>query len=64
MKVGDLVKLSDSMTGPSAVDDWGYGFISEVYEAEFNVEVVWPAKGGVSRTIGKSYVEVISGGRS
>jgi hypothetical protein len=63
MKVGDLVKLSDVMTGPAAVDDWGYGFISEVYEAEFNVEVIWPAKGGASRTIGRSYVEVVSENR-
>ncbi len=63
MKVGDLVKLSNVFTGLAAVQDWGYGFIHEVYEVEGNVEVIWPEKAWTSRTMGKSYVEVISEAR-
>ena len=63
MKVGDLVKLRELLTNRSAVQDWGYGFIEEVYESEGNVEVSWPNKDWTSRTIANAYLEVISESR-
>ncbi len=60
MKIGDLVKLSEIWSSHGAVEDWGYGFIDEVYEAEHNVEVIWPQKSWTSRTIPKARVEVVS----
>ena len=42
MKVGDLVKLSEIWSSHGVVEDWGYGFVDEVYELEGNVEVIWP----------------------
>lgn len=63
MKVGDLVKLSNVWCSNGAVEDWGYGFIDEVYEVERNVEVVWPQKSWTSRTIPKARVEVVSESR-
>lgn len=63
MKSGDLVKLAEVWSNSSAVQDWGYGFIVEVYDAEYNVEVAWPSKSWTSRTIPKSRVEVVSESR-
>ena len=63
MKVGDLVKLSHIWSSQGAVEDWGYGFIDEVYEDERNVEVIWPRYNWTSRTIPKARVEVISESR-
>lgn len=63
MKVGDLVKLRELLTNRSAVHDWGYGLIEEVYESEGNVEVVWPNKDWTSRTVANAYVEVVSESR-
>ncbi len=60
MKVGDLVKLTEVWTNTAAVEDWGYGFVEEVYDIERNVEVVWPQKSWTSRTMPKSRVEVVS----
>ena len=60
MKVGDLVKLSPIWSSQGAVEDWGYGFIDEIYELERNVEVIWPQKSWTSRTIPKARVEVVS----
>ncbi len=63
MKVGDLVKLSEIWSSHGVVEDWGYGFVDEVYELEGNVEVIWPLKSGTSRTIPKGRVEVVSESR-
>jgi len=63
MKVGDLVRLSVHWSSQGVIEDWGCGFVQEVYEAEYNVEVIWPAKAWTSRTIPKSRVEVISESR-
>ena len=63
MKSGDLVKLSHIWSSHGAVEDWGYGFIDEVYEDERSVEVIWPQKSWTSRTIPKTRVEVISESR-
>ena len=63
MKVGDLVKLSNTWSNRGAVEDWGYGFIDEVYDLEGNVEVIWPQKSWSSRTIPKGRVEVVSESR-
>ena len=60
MKVGDLVKLSHIWSSHGVVEDWGYGFIDEVYDLEGNVEVIWPQKSWTSRTIPKGRVEVVS----
>ena len=60
MKVGDLVKLTEVWTNRAAVEDWGYGFVEEVYDIERNVEVVWPQKSWTSRTMPRSRVEVVS----
>ena len=63
MKVGDLVRFSKVFTGQATIQDWGFGFIDEVYESEHSVEVIWPKKSWTSRTIPKSHVEVISESR-
>lgn len=63
MKVGDLVKLRELLTNRSAVQDWGCGFIEEVYELEGTVEVTWPDKSWTSRTLASAYLEVISESR-
>ena len=44
MKVGDLVRLSESFSNDATVQDWGFGLVDEVYETEHRVEVVWPQK--------------------
>ncbi len=63
MKVGDLVKLSHIWSSNGVIEDWGYGFIDEVYDLEGNVEVIWPSKSGKSITIPKARVEVVSESR-
>ena len=60
MKVGDLVKLSNTWSNRGAVEDWGYGLIDEVYDLEGNVEVIWPQKSCKSGAIPKARVEVIN----
>ena len=63
MRVGDLVKLTEVWTNSDAVEDWGYGFVEEIYATERNVEVVWPQKSWTSRTMPISRVEVVSESR-
>lgn len=63
MKVGDLVRLSEAFSNPAAIQDWGLGFIEEVYTEYFNVTVIWPQKSYNSTKIPWSRVEVISESR-
>ncbi len=60
MKVGDLVRLSESFSNPMAIQDWGFGLVEEVHTAYFSVKVAWPEKSWTSSKVPWSRVEVIS----
>lgn len=62
MKVGDLVRFSGTFSDSATIQDWGFGFIDEVYESEYSVGVIWPQKSWTSRTTPKSHLELINEG--
>ena len=63
MKVGDLVRLSEAFSNPTAIQDWGFGFVDKVNEQYFSVEVVWPQKSWTSNNVPWSRVEVVNESR-
>ena len=63
MKVGDLVRLSETFSNPAAIQDWGLGFIDKVHTQYFSVEVVWPQKSCTSNKVPWSRVEVVNESR-
>jgi hypothetical protein len=59
VKVGDLVHFHYDHRWTGDTRDWGFGLVEESRD-DGMYEVIWPAQGGVSRTMGPKCLEVIS----
>ena len=68
MKVGDLVRLSESFSNSATIQDWGFGIIEKVHTEYWmgqrvdnpSVEVAWPQKSWSCSKIPGSRVEVVN----
>ena len=63
MQVGDLVRLSKTLSNPAAIQDWGFGLIDKVHKQNSSVTVIWPQKSYNSTKVPRSRVEVVSESR-
>ena len=63
MKVGDLVRLSESFSNSATVQHMGFGLVKKVYTECFSAEVVWPQRPGTWDKIPWSRLEVVSESR-
>jgi len=62
MKVGDLVRLSESSSNFTA-RDWGIGLIEKVHTEYFSADILWLQKSRRGSGIPWSHLEVVSESR-